>query len=146
MNRTASRRDIAQVLPALSRSWRQHADELLAEFGVSNSMAWCLIQLDRLGPAVRQIDLAQAVGITQPSIVRVLDQLEAAGLVTRESDPDDRRSNRLVLTEEGQAQYGVIEQRLNELRQTLFAGIADADVETVRRVLFTLAERVASRG
>lgn len=145
MHFRSAKRDIAQIIPPLSRSWHQRADVLLAEFGVSNSMAWCLIHLDRLGPAVRQIELAQAVGITQPSIVRVLDQLEAAGLVSRQPDPDDKRSNRLILTDAGNAQCGLIEQRLVTLREKLFDGISDEDVETTRRVLFTLADRVVGR-
>jgi MarR family transcriptional regulator for hemolysin len=145
MSRRAAQRDIAQIVPPLSRSWHQRADTLLAEFGVSNSMAWCLIHLDRMGPAVRQIDLAQAVGITQPSIVRVLDQLEAAGLVTRAPDPQDRRSNHLILTGAGNAQCRLIEERLVELRETMFDGISDSDIETTRRVLFALSDRVTGR-
>ncbi|MET0240865.1 MAG: MarR family transcriptional regulator [Sphingobium sp.] len=138
-------REIAQILPNVSRSWRQLADTVLAEFGVSNSMAWCLIYLERLGPEARQTDLAQAIGITQPSTVRVLDQLEAAGLVARAQDPDDRRSNRLTLTDEGKAQHGRIEASLAALRNTLFDGVAEGDIAATLRVLDALSGHIAER-
>lgn len=145
MTRTHRLRAIAQTLPLVSRAWRQLADTLLAEFGVSNSMAWCLIYLDRLGPQARQTDLAQQIGITQPSTVRVLDQLEAAGLVDRVQDPEDKRSNRLVLTPEGRAQVGKIEGRLQDLRDLLFHGVPDSEVEATLRVLGTLSDRLTQR-
>lgn len=138
-------REVAQALPLVARSWRQLADAALAEFGVSNSMAWCLIYLERLGPAARQTELAQAIGITQPSTVRVLDQLEAAGLVNRLQDPDDKRSNHLSLTEAGRAQFMRIEARLTQLREQLFEGVRVADVETMLQTLDMLAKRIAAR-
>jgi MarR family transcriptional regulator for hemolysin len=138
-------REVAQALPLVARSWRQLADAALAEFGVSNSMAWCLIYLDRLGPEARQTELAQAIGITQPSTVRVLDQLEAAGLVNRLQDPDDKRSNRVSLTEAGRAQFMRIEARLTQLREQLFEGVPVTDVETMLQTLDTLAKRIAKR-
>jgi MarR family transcriptional regulator for hemolysin len=145
MTRVKLYREVAQALPVVARSWRQLADAVLAEFGVSNSMAWCLIFLDRLGPEARQTDLAQAIGISQPSTVRVLDQLEAAGLVTRSQDPDDKRTNRVSLTEAGHAQFLLIEARLTALREQLFEGVAVSDIETVAQTLDTLAARIAQR-
>jgi MarR family transcriptional regulator, transcriptional regulator for hemolysin len=138
-------REIAQKLPQLSRAWRLMADTLLAEFGVSNSMAWCLIWLDRLGPEARQIDLAQAIGITQPSTVSVLNQLESAGLVERVQNPDDKRSNRLVFTDTGAALIGTIEERLSAVRRELFDGIPEEDVATMLRITDILAARIAER-
>ena len=138
-----SKRQIAQTMPAVARGWRVLADQVLAEFGVSTSMAWCLIYLERLGPDARQIDLAQAIGISQPSTVRVIDQLEAIGLLTRVRDRDDKRSNRIVLTEAGAAKHSQIEARLSELRDTLFRELDPADIHATMRVLDVLAERIS---
>ncbi|WP_380874488.1 MarR family transcriptional regulator [Sphingomonas sp. DBB INV C78] len=138
-------KELAQRIPLVTRGWRQLADAALAELRVSNSMAWCLIYLDRLGPEARQIDLAQAIGITQPSTVRVLDQLELGGLVEREQHPDDKRSNRLALTAAGKALLGKIDARLTELRDELFAGIPDADIANMLRVIDSVSARIAER-
>jgi len=139
------KKDLARKLPVVTRGWRQMADATLAEFGVSNSMAWCLIYLDRLGPDARQTELAQEIGISQPSTVRVLDQLEQAGLVERLRDPDDKRSNRLVVTGRGSDLLAKIEGRLTELRIALFDGIADQDIAAMLRVVDLLSDRIADR-
>ncbi len=139
------KREVAQKMPLVTRGWRQLADAELAEFGVSNSMAWCLIWLDRLGPEARQVDLAQAIGISQPSTVRVLNQLEAAGFTGRLQDPDDKRSYHLALTPAGAALVGKIEERLMGLRRDLFDDIADGEIASVLRVLDLLADRIADR-
>ena len=55
-------------------------------------------------PDSSQAALAEKAGITGPSLVGILDELESRGLVARRRDPDDRRRNRLGLTAEGEAQ------------------------------------------
>src|ERR1700712_760569 len=145
MTESPASKELAQKLPIVTRSWRQLADAALAEFQVSNSAAWCLIYLDRLGPQARQVDLAQAIGIAPPSLVRVLAHLESDGLANRKQDLEDKRSNHLSLTPTGKALVGKIEARLAELRGVLFADIPDADIATVLRVLDLVSEHVAER-
>ena len=50
---------------------------------------------------LRQRDLASSVVLTRSGISRLIDRLEAAGLVRRESNPADRRGDLIVLTELG---------------------------------------------
>lgn len=138
-------RQIAQYMAPASQGWRQLADATLADLRVSNSSGWCLVYLDRLGPDARQIDLAREIGISQPSLVRTLHQLEAAGLVERSADPEDRRSNRLIITAPGKALVGQIEEKLGTLRKALLMGIDDSDLETMVRILALVSDRIAER-
>lgn len=132
-------------MPQVARKWRQLADRTLAEFGVSNSAGWCLIYLDRLGPDARQADVAEELGITQPSLVRTLDQLQAAGLVERIPNPDDRRSNRIAFTPEGQQLVGQIEAKLDDLPRELLDGVPDAAIEIAVNLLNLLEQRISER-
>lgn len=145
MSRSELKRALAHKMPQVARQWRQLADLALAEFGVSNSAAWCLIYLDRLGADARQADLAEELGITQPSLVRTLDQLQAAGLVERVPNPDDRRSNRVAFTAEGRELIGRIEARLEDLRRELLEGVPDAAIEIIVNLLNLLERRMAER-
>lgn len=145
MNRRNAERQIAQHIAPAAQGWRQLADTALADLRVSNSSGWCLVYLDRLGPDARQIDLARAIGISHPSLVRTLNQLEAACLVERVPCKDDRRSNRLVVTASGKELVGQIEDKLAGLRAQLLDGISDADLEATIQTLGILSERIAER-
>jgi DNA-binding MarR family transcriptional regulator len=91
------------------------------------------------GFRLRQRDLARSVVLTRSGISRLVDRLEAAGLVRREPNPADRRGDLIVLTEAGRA----------ALRRTWPAyarGIAEHFARHVRvdeaRVLTAVLERV----
>jgi DNA-binding MarR family transcriptional regulator len=45
--------------------------------------------------------LAEAVAVTAPSMTRIINALEAEGLVVREPDPDDGRAQVVAMTDQG---------------------------------------------
>lgn len=51
-------------------------------------------------------DLAASLGCTRPTMTGIVDTLEKNGLVTRQPNPDDRRSLLVTLTEKGLALEG----------------------------------------
>lgn len=60
-----------------------------------------LTLLQREGP-LRATDLASGIGVGKPSISRQLGSLERLGLVRRQLDPGDARSQRVLLTPFGE--------------------------------------------
>lgn len=139
------KRALAHKMAPVARAWRQLADNVLAEFGVSNSAAWCLIHIDRLGGEVRQSELAESLDIAQPSLVRTLDQVQAGGLVQRTPHPDDKRSNIISLTPTGQELVGRIESRLDSLRVELLEDVPEEAIESAVWLLDLLSMRIADR-
>lgn len=129
----------------VARQLRQASDEMLSELGVSSSAGWCLISLARMGTDSRQTDLADQLGITQPSLVRTLHQLQAAGLVGRIPHPSDKRSNRLALTATGEELAGRIEQKLAELHRGLLKDVPDAAIDIMANLMDLLSQRIAAR-
>ncbi|EJL27831.1 MarR family transcriptional regulator [Novosphingobium sp. AP12] len=142
-DRLALAHELATQLSPISRAWRQHADRILASLEISNSAGWALVHLERLGQGARQGDLARAIGITEASLVRTVQQLEREGLVERRADEDDRRANRLHLTAAGRTLARKAEKRLIELRVDLLEGVSDADLEVAVRLFDTVAARAA---
>lgn len=69
-------------------------------FGIELRHFAVLIELANNGPA-NQRDLAAAVDTDKASMVRVIDDLENAGYVTRRTDPADRRARTVDLTAAG---------------------------------------------
>jgi len=137
------KRALAHKMAPVARAWRQLADTALAEFGVSNSAGWCLIHIDRLGGEVGQSALAESLDISQPSLVRTLDQLQAGGLVTRAQHPDDKRSNIIGLAPAGQDLVGRIEAKLDALRAELLKDVPDDAIEVTVWLLDLLSLRIA---
>lgn len=79
--------------------------------------------------------LAHAFGLDPSTITRQVQALEQAGLVTRSSDPQDRRASLLDLSEEGQR---VLTQTRTLRRQWMQQALGDwseADVDDFARLL-----------
>src|SRR3954451_24634481 len=87
--------DLRLVIGRLARSLRQIDDG-----GLTPSQLSALSSIDALG-SVRLGDLAAAERVTSPTLTKIVANLEAAGLVQRSADPDDRRAGRRSLPPAG---------------------------------------------
>ena len=137
-------RDLTRDLLLAGRLWRKMARHAASEHGVSEAASAPLIWIGRLGENVRQTTLADAVGIEGASLVRLLDELQASGLITREQDPNDRRANAVNLTKRGTEVVAEVNDALNALRVEVFADIPREDAETAIRI-FKAIENAAAR-
>ena len=131
-----------RMLP-IARRWRALADRALDGLDVSSSLAWTLIQVGRMGGEARQTDLARALEISDPSLVRILDQLAKDDLLTRAVDAGDRRVRRVALTEAGRALVLSVEEVLASLRRRLLGDVADGELATAVSVLERIGDAVA---
>jgi MarR family transcriptional regulator, transcriptional regulator for hemolysin len=127
--------NISSGMVVASRHWRRICQTTLANYGVSEACAVPLLLIVRLGDGVRQVTVAQAAGLESPSLVRLLDQLCAAGFVVRTEDPTDRRAKALSLTASGRTLAESIEGELVRLRREVLKDIDPADLEAALRVV-----------
>jgi MarR family transcriptional regulator, transcriptional regulator for hemolysin len=144
-NLDALRRTVSSTLVVAARKWRRTSHGVLAAFNVSEACATPLLTASRLGSAVRQVTLADHVGIEGPSLVRLLDQLCAAGLMRRDEDPEDRRAKTVMLTDEGRAVTAKMEEELVTLRAQALKGVSRSDLEAALRVLDAFTNDAAGR-
>src|SRR6059036_1640664 len=86
----------------LSTRARQH-DRLmsLAEVPLDRAAVALLRQVADTEP-MRPGELANRLGVEASHVTRTVQQLQKSGYVTRVPDPDDRRAQRIQLTETGQ--------------------------------------------
>ena len=82
-------------------------------------------------PGLRQSQLADALAIERPNLVVLLDELEDAGLITRDKVPTDRRAYALNPTLKGLklAEAATAANRADEAR--LLQGLSDAERQKV---------------
>jgi MarR family transcriptional regulator for hemolysin len=136
---------LTHTLIHVARAYKSAADALTAGFELSHASAWPVLMISRLGDGVRPGQVADAVGIEPPSLVRIIDQLVAAGLVLRQDDPSDRRAKTLSLTAAGKNIADKLEKALAPFRRDLFKGMPAADVEATVRTLIKLDQVLAER-
>ena len=117
-----------------ARRIRQAVDSELRAYGLSEATWRPLAYLGRLGEGIRQKELAHALGIEGPSLVRLLDSLERRGLVERREDESDLRARGIYLTKSGrQLQTRVL--RVSEsIQRRLLAAVRPSDLQACDRV------------
>lgn len=103
-------------LRAHHRVVRRLDDELKAAHGLPLEWYDVLVQLSNAGGRLKMSELADAVLITAPNCTRLVDRMEAAGLVAREISADDKRARFASLTATGH-------QALSDAAPTHLAGI-----------------------
>ena len=94
-----------------------------------------LAALERLG-VTNVGELTEAVGISQPGVTRMLDKLEADGLVRSTQLADDRRVRTLALTKSGRQ---LIARSKHTAWPMIEAAVADACAGPAQPILAVLA-------
>ncbi|MDQ2066459.1 MarR family transcriptional regulator [Xinfangfangia sp. CPCC 101601] len=112
----------------LARRWRQAVDAHLTRAGLTDATWAPLVHLREAGVAITQKDLAARLGIDGSSLVRVLDILQARGLIERRADPSDGRARLIHLTEQGEARLDEILAELHGFEAVLLQDVGDADL------------------
>lgn len=125
-----------------ARKWRALTDERLRLVGQSSARMEALAAIMNSPWPSSQIDIAKRLRIEGPTMTRMLDTLEADGLVERIADPSDRRSKHLRLTAAGEAVLEEVFGIVDELRERLIAGIEPEQIDALNSVLITLTGRL----
>lgn len=129
------RNNLVYRLNIMTRRWRKVLDAAFREVGLTDAAWRPLLHLSLLGDGVRQKELAQSIGIENPSLVRILDDLESKKLVIRIEDKNDRRAKRLKLTMEGHDAVIRIRQILTPLEEQLLGGYTDSEMHMLSALL-----------
>ncbi|WP_110687607.1 transcriptional regulator SlyA [Salinicola aestuarinus] len=122
-------------LARLPRLWRAVIDERLAPLGLTQTRWVTLYNLRRMGGGQAQCDLARAIGVEAPSLVRTLDQLAEQNLIERRPCSEDRRTKRLHLTTEASPLLEQIEAIVDQVRDEMLAGLSDEEIDHFEDVL-----------
>lgn len=80
-------------------------------------------------------DLARAAELNPGAMTRLLDKLEARGLVARVADPADRRALNIHLTQAGASMWQDVNQCGQRVRERAMQGMSDTEREQLTRLL-----------
>ena len=87
-------------------------------------------------------DVSRALGITMPSVTKLINELQAAGLLEKYGDAADKRAVFLRLTSKGFAYHRRYVEDFHRDLAERFAALDEADCEAAARVLQTVYEQM----
>jgi DNA-binding MarR family transcriptional regulator len=111
-------------------------DAAAGGFGISPGRFGMLVLIEA-NPGVTQSRLARAVGLDRSTMVAVLDQLEARGLLERRQG-EDRRTNGLWLTKAGRALFARMKRRVLAHEARIAARLSAEERRTLLELLARL--------
>ena len=149
---------LSQSEPSLSspsperlRAWRLYFESALALIDVLDAelerdagipLRWydALVHLEETQEGLRMNELAERILYSKSGFTRVVDRLEAAGLVRRVRPANDRRSILVVLTDEGRAMIDRARRHhRHAIEQHFSRHLNDADTKALIRSLEKLS-------
>jgi DNA-binding MarR family transcriptional regulator len=110
----------------------------LGEAGLSGAKFSVLSELVRSGEELPLSELANRLACVRSNMTQLVDRLEADGLVRRVADPNDRRSVKAQITQEGERRQADGAQRVEELERGLEALVSKAEGAALHRTLNAL--------
>ncbi len=97
------------------------------------------LSLIAMNPGINQSALAKELSVAGPSVLKVVDTLEASGWVRRVDVEGDRRRYSLEITEQGHDYLELLSEKLSEYEVRLSEGFTAAE----RRSLMQMLDRLA---
>jgi len=132
----------------LSREIERRLEPVYAASGLEPGWYDVLATLRRAGPPyrLRPTDFAATLMLTTSGTTKRLDRLEAAGYVTREPDPGDRRGVLITLTPQGRTlvDHAAVPHLANERR--ILAGLSPAEQRQLADLLRKLSITLPPQG
>jgi MarR family transcriptional regulator for hemolysin len=126
---------IASLIARVGRVWRREVDRRLQPFGLTEATWLPLVHLARAPAPMRQKDLAASLVLDGSTVVRLLDALEASGLIERHEESTDRRAKTITVTQGGRSIIDQVELASREVRNTALLGLSRAEIESATRAL-----------
>ena len=124
------------------RLWRAEINRRLAVYGLTESRWLTLFHLKKLGGEATQTELADAVGVKGPTMVKTLDWLEAEQFIERCMLAADRRTKIIRFRKKASGKFNEILKVVTCLRQELLVDFEDAEIETSLKVIHTISRKL----
>jgi DNA-binding MarR family transcriptional regulator len=142
--------------PERLRAWRLYFEstltlldvlnaELERDAGISTRWYDLLVHLEDEPRGLRMNELAERILYSKSGFTRVVDRMEAAGLVRREQLEHDRRSFFVVLTDEGRKKLETARRyHRHAIEEHFSRHLSDADVKALTRAFEKMSTHARS--
>ena len=122
---------------------RSTIDARLEPMGLSHALWRPLLVLHAADGPMTQTELARALGLESPTLVRLLDRLNERGWIERRNCPGDRRAYHVALTPHALRLCADLEREVAAIREEAMGGVRSSDLLAAISVLQRVRDRLA---
>lgn len=125
---------LGYMLKSVQYTLRQELNRTLQEMGMTPPQYSALREL-ALRPGSTNAALATAGFVTPQTMIKILQNLEEAGYIVREADPQHGRKIINNLTPAGKRQLAYAQERVEAIENNLTQGLTDSEQEVLKELL-----------
>jgi len=133
---------LTRKIMRFARRWRAIANEHLSRIGHTQARWEALYWIAVSQGGATQRELAECVGIEEPTLVRMLHRLEQEGLVERRASQADRRTKTIVLTKAAEPHLKNMSGVIDKLRLDVLRNLKEEEIRQAVDVLDRMLERL----
>jgi MarR family transcriptional regulator, transcriptional regulator for hemolysin len=127
---------LSRKLVLAARYWTALVDEAIRSHTGQSRLRWeTLFAIRFSGRAVTTVELSERMSLQWPTLVRVLKDLEAEGLISRADNPTDGRSRLISLSEAGSRILDQVQPVLDPVRHAVLAEFSEEELAGAERIL-----------
>jgi len=134
---------IGHQLVGLMTMMKREVEARMAKYDLTDAQ-WKPLWLLKIGRASTAIELAREMDVDAGAITRMVDRLEAKGLIERLRSDEDRRVVHLHLTKAGEATAEKVPHVLASVHNDLLRGFSEAEWKQLRKLLSRMAANGAA--
>jgi DNA-binding MarR family transcriptional regulator len=134
---------LLELVQQCQRAHRTRLATLLAPHGLHAGQE-ALLLVVWAQPGLRQAALAERLSVEPPTVSRMLERLERAGLVQRKRDANDGRLWRIHPTPRSRLLEASVRRGTEELDQLVRAALGESGSDQLRRLLLAATEALSS--
>lgn len=135
------RRRIALRLTVLARLMRSDFDRHVDDVGLTRSQ-WSLIAVAARKPGSTQRQIAEFLEMSEASAGRLVDRLEADGVLERRELEGDRRARAVFLTKAANPLLEKMSKMAGRREERWFRGMSDGELQQLGELLAVLYENI----
>lgn len=132
------------LLNDVSRLMRTHFDARARHLGLTRPQWRVLVFLAR-HEGINQSGLAEIIEVEPMTMGRMIDRLEAAGLVERRPDKSDRRVHRLYLSANARPILNEMVVLANQVQDEALSGLNDTNREALKSILTVIKNNLTAQ-
>jgi DNA-binding MarR family transcriptional regulator len=137
-------RDLLIILHDVARTLRTRFDQKARASHAMTRAQWLILSRLERQPGMSQNEMAAICEVEPITVARLVDRLEARGLVERRADPSDRRIRRLHLLPAAKPILETINEARESMNARITAGLDEDTRNTLIDALLVLKENLAN--